>query len=269
MKGKLFQIEYYDTYYFAHLLDINLEPDYEYSYAVDDFFLEIEPHRFLAAFQKFSALHQFIHFFIKREIFDNWSYSEFDSNRLHILNALEYFGIEHVSFEDWLSSKGQIGKEVSNELVLEYHHFLHETGSLQTLLDILTEEVFFVLFMNRYFLSKFNYRAASFVNEIKVGELFDEYKHLLKSDGVLDRRRIPAWARRAIYYRDRGMCGFCRKDISGLLGIHSEKHYDHIVPLAKSGMNDITNLQLLCGECNLRKKHRNTDVSNYYERWYR
>lgn len=272
MKSKLFQVEYYDTYYYAHLLDIHLEPDYEYADTVDNFFIfKVEPHKFLAAFQKFSTLHQFLEYFIKEEIYDevSWGFSPERPRRLMIENALKHFGLEYVSFEGWLNSKGYIRKQVSDGLMHEYLCYLYDRGPLRKLLDILIEEIFFVMFMNRYFLSKFNERAASYISEIKVKDLPRNEKHLLKSDGILHRRRIPVWARRAIFYRDRGLCGFCQKDISGLLGVHSEKHYDHIVPLARGGMNDITNLQLLCGECNLGKRHRNTDVSNYYERWYR
>jgi 5-methylcytosine-specific restriction endonuclease McrA len=41
-----------------------------------------------------------------------------------------------------------------------------------------------------------------------------------------------------------------------------------MIPLAEGGINDVTNLQLLCGECNLKKGDRCTGTSCRYERWF-
>jgi 5-methylcytosine-specific restriction endonuclease McrA len=79
---------------------------------------------------------------------------------------------------------------------------------------------------------------------------------------------MPEWVKKAVLYRDRGACGACNKDVSGLICIGNQKNFDHIVPLAQGGMNDVTNVQLLCEECNLKKGHANSFTSKQYERWY-
>jgi 5-methylcytosine-specific restriction endonuclease McrA len=71
--------------------------------------------------------------------------------------------------------------------------------------------------------------------------------------GRLKRKPPPPWARRAVFFREHGRCAACCRDLTGLLDALSASHFDHIVPLAHGGLNDVSNLQLLCQRCNGRK----------------
>ncbi len=52
---------------------------------------------------------------------------------------------------------------------------------------------------------------------------------------------------RQILKEQRGRCAYCRDKLS------KGYHVDHILALANGGANDRTNLQILCGPCNLSK----------------
>lgn len=56
-----------------------------------------------------------------------------------------------------------------------------------------------------------------------------------------------------------GQCAYCKTDIT------SKFDADHIVPLVKGGTNWISNVQLLCGKCNNRK--RSTDAEEFAKAW--
>lgn len=87
--------------------------------------------------------------------------------------------------------------------------------------------------------------------------------------GVKNRCNIPQWVRRAVKYRDKGKCVCCGKDLSGILDCEDEAsvHYDHMVSLCSGGLNDVCNIQLLCGNCNL-KKSDDSFTSHRYKDWY-
>ena len=51
----------------------------------------------------------------------------------------------------------------------------------------------------------------------------------------------------SLYTKQRGRCANCSTPLHGVF------HRDHRVALANGGTNDITNIELLCGPCNLRK----------------
>lgn len=56
---------------------------------------------------------------------------------------------------------------------------------------------------------------------------------------------------RAIFGAQNGKCAYCRVRLTD-----QNKHVDHIVPLARGGGNDRTNLQFLCSACNQSKSHK-------------
>jgi len=99
----------------------------------------------------------------------------------------------------------------------------------------LTDEIFYILFLNRTFLLQFNKSLADYLSSGKV-KIPNEF---LKKEGVIKRCYMPKWVKRAVYYRDAGRCVLCQRDLSGLLSNDRLLHYDHIVPLNLFGINDL------------------------------
>ncbi|WP_370774969.1 HNH endonuclease [Anaerobutyricum hallii] len=66
---------------------------------------------------------------------------------------------------------------------------------------------------------------------------------------------MPQWMKRAVFYRDREKCVFCERNLTDLLMLtrDTEIHCNHMISLNQGGMNDVSNIQLLCRECNLSK----------------
>ena len=146
-----------------------------------------------------------------------------------------------------------------------YQWFLFHEKSFELLWEHITEEVFHLLFANRGFLLTFNTSLAAYLRQGEVALP----KGNLDSKGRIRRQSYtPTWVRKAVYYRDHGRCVICHKDLSGLLGTDRVLHYDHMVPLNLHGVNDPTNLQLLCAECNLRKGGDISQTGIRYPAWW-
>ena len=62
---------------------------------------------------------------------------------------------------------------------------------------------------------------------------------------------IPQSVREYVYKRDKYQCQSCGEN-------HTETQLtiDHIIPLARGGANDISNLQTLCFTCNRQKSDK-------------
>jgi len=84
------------------------------------------------------------------------------------------------------------------------------------------------------------YRAA---NPDKVREFSQRRKD--RKLGRLPRGTLPA-----IRARQKNRCAICRSRVRG------GGHFDHIMPLARGGIHEPRNLQLLCAPCNLSKNAR-------------
>jgi hypothetical protein len=270
-------MEYYNTYEFVAFIHELVQEGYPTPYFYDGFddFLQQNTNTVFRPYQKFSILHSFISFAVYESFIEDVDDVVLDSvvNQenfvLWVNEALNKHKIHHLDFRGWLNrqsiSEGDIESETK---ILEYYDYLYQSGALKKLLEKIAEEVFFVLFLNRHFLYLFNKQISSRTEKIHIDDLSESLKVMFKRDGVLERAAIPAWARKAVFYRDRGLCSNCQKDISGLLRTQSAEHFDHIIPLALGGLNDVTNLQLLCDKCNLEKSGKELQASKTYERWF-
>jgi hypothetical protein len=70
--------------------------------------------------------------------------------------------------------------------------------------------------------------------------------------GKTPRIPITAKQRNRIFERCEGKCAYC----TGQLLYNDPWHIDHIVPLAKGGSNEESNLTLACARCNVKKRDK-------------
>lgn len=131
---------------------------------------------------------------------------------------------------------------------------------LETLLNAAVLEIvpaaFHLLFSDMRLLQAFQRAVARRVRTFDP----EDYPGHLAAKGVLRRRAAwPTWLSTAVFHRDKGRCQGCQVDLSGVLLLEGRIHIDHIMPLAKGGSNDPTNLQVLCRKCNLKKGQKDED----------
>ena len=72
---------------------------------------------------------------------------------------------------------------------------------------------------------------------------------------------IPPEVRKYVFVRDFYHCQSC-----GKTDTEANLNVDHIIPLARGGKNDLSNLQTLCSTCNQRKRDRAGCHTHRYER---
>lgn len=178
------------------------------------------------------------------EVFwSNGTYFSFEVER-----AIEHYCEKENRFYDWLQ------EETYNLLEDAFHDYLIELWNgdeYETVVNKIADEMFYILFINREFLLCFNHYMSCTHNT--------KFSHTY----------MPQWVKRAVFYRDRGKCVCCGRDLSGLLMVTEDKdiHYDHMVPLDQGGINDVSNIQLLCGSCNL-SKGTVSATSDIYQNWF-
>lgn len=138
----------------------------------------------------------------------------------------------------------------------------------EMLVDLMADEVFHVLFADRGVLFAVNAFMASYIDSACLPEAYPEMAGYFTAKGNrLRRKDIPQRVKRAVFYRDRGRCTGCDVNLSWVLDSLPREQFDHVVPLAIGGLNDITNLQLLCEQCNRTKSDNPTPPSLRYRRW--
>lgn len=274
MREEFVEMKYFETYYYTNIVHNVLDDTMSYLRNLHNWHEDQEAWLFLQPFPKRSVLHEFAQFIIEELMYERIGEVTLEAvlrgpkNKLWVDQALMRHGIESSGFLHWLNENTVLLEDVTEDHIFDYHQDLRLTGQLDELFTRLSNEVFFILFGNRTLLAKLNGYVSGVVQGIEKAGLEPEHFALLARDGVPARVHIPEWVRRAVFFRDRGMCAACNKDLSGLVSVSTHKHFDHIVPLAEGGINDVTNMQLLCEACNLAKGRKLVTTSSRYEGWY-
>lgn len=274
MRQGFITMEYYETYYYANVINNILTDPFPYIRNIHEWYEDNEANIFLPAFPKWNRLKQFCAFVIESLIDEQISDISIDAvvndkkHEVWVDRALKFHGFEYEGFRSWLHAHSVNVEDLTEDHLADYHNDQYLAGQLGDLVEHLSNETFHVLFANRGLLASFNELLARifclyFADQIPLG-----MENHFERPGKLKRVSIPEWVKHAVFHRDRGMCAACNRDISGLVVAQPDKHYDHMIPLALGGLNDVTNIQLLCEKCNLEKSSKPYKVSRVYESWY-
>ncbi|WP_100065756.1 HNH endonuclease [Miniphocaeibacter massiliensis] len=270
MNSKTFTKIDYGIYYFANIIDTILEDDFPYLRNLNDLFGESQIQYYIKPFQKHSAFHEFISFTVD-SIFNEYS-DRFDyvhtHKESHLKHWFDRYNIPTKNIYLWLNSKNKNLEYLTEIDVDDYYQDLLSSSEYYFLLEKITGEIFFLLFSNRKILQRFNILLSSYLELLDGSDIDKENIKYVQGNSRLHRQTIPVWVKNAVFFRDRGRCVFCNKDLSNLITNQNRINYDHIVPLNLYGLNDITNIQLSCQECNNSKRAKNCSTNNIYEKWY-
>jgi len=284
----MIDVKNYQTYYICNYVSNLLTDRFTFLRFLHEFYEGSLP-SLIRPFEKYSVLHQFIDFVV-RDFFEEQCHEvdlekrfalveehkdspaairELDPYRLPVERALGYYGIEHQTFVEYLEENGKRFVESDADDIYEYLSEITLTGEFPDLTERMAKEAFHILFQDRELLLLFSDMMAAALEHAPELSQDEDASDLLTKKGTLKRQPPPKWARRAVFYRDRGRCVLCRRDLTGLVSLVNQENFDHIVPLAEFGFNDISNLQLLCKECNQKEKSSNRAItSSLYESWY-
>ncbi len=270
------EMSYYNIYYYCNIIDNLLHYFTKHidwittgAQFADPYFENEVPN-----FAKYSALHEFCCFAVKvlvdedaadslEIIQERYDALEDEKSKKERLRKAFQFDDDHqdgkIEIDRILSLLSPKAKSFFSFLMDsdckcipdDYLDFVFFNGDLEDVLMQMSRELFYVLFQNRDFLFRFNSYMAR-ANPTRVA-----------------RCSIPMWVKRAVRFRDRGRCVCCGVDLSGQFDCEDEGsvHYDHIVSLHEGGLNDVSNIQLMCQKCNLSKSGASY-TSDVYKDWY-
>lgn len=247
-------MKFFNVYYFCHLANESMG-EFDYVSTNAEFTerqFEIEPEEF----PKVSVLREYCSWLIDR-VFYEQANSIANSGEVADFNPISWINQAILKYKE-------INVSINNDFTIDYEDYLETYNEYIAYLDRFEEglfydviydiaiEVEYILFQNRDFLLRFNEQQA-----------------VAFEDHPRKRVYIPEWVKRAVLFRDKGCCVFCKKDLTGLYSLleDNEKHFDHIVSLNEGGLNDVCNIQLSCQDCNL-KKSDSSKTSTLYQSAY-
>lgn len=195
-----------------------------------------------------------VHVFIETICCDGLNYimrKHFDEEAITIMKSwLDTFNISY----------SEIAAPPQN---CNYNELEEYADNLQSLfcdkaLPKISEAVFCVLFNDKDFLYRFNCKITEQILELKKAD----YPEYLAGDGYLQRETAPAWLKKGVFHRDRGICQSCGRNLDNVFQNEENCNFDHIIPLRNGGSNDPSNYQLMCEHCNKSKRHTSSDYKN-------
>lgn len=269
----LFEAKFYETYYVANIVSSIIKDPFPYVRKFDDYFGNDKIQFYVSTFPKQTIFHSFIGNIVEDLWYEqlNTHVESIKENLTEppITRILKYHKVDYLPFDRFvLSYKKQKNHIFHDDLYMEYYSKLRFDNDFCGIQQQIIDETFYILFQNRELLRDFHDLISFHIGELKLSQLDPSAEEYFKQDGVIKRKSIPQWVKKAIYFRDRGRCTLCKCDLSGLLSLSEKLNYDHIVPLIKGGTNEVTNIQLLCEHCNKSKGGNNMKTSNIYESWY-
>lgn len=284
------EARFYETYELCAVVDAVLTNRFDHLIKLEGFTCDVQWAAWVQPYTQYSVFHQFIEFIV-RNVHDEQAEAvdmaerkgveaafadipaaldDLKPVKLPIEAAFDRYGIDYQSFGEFLGDSGRRFQNADEDDIYEFMNEIRLSEAYVKLLDQMVKEVFHVLFQNRSLLLTFNEYISDILSNACLGDSEDLDLSRFISGGVLRRVRPPVWAQRAVFFRDRGRCVLCDQDLSGLTNLANVENYDHIVPLSRFGLNDVSNLQLLCESCNQHEKRDGSAVtSNRYQSWYR
>jgi hypothetical protein len=233
----------FSVYYFANAVFNIVRDAGSYLRGIEDILGDMQALTLMRPFHRYTNLHHFLDRVV-REILEEEVGSLDEEPPRFLIKFMQTYNVAY--------SLNDIADEEA------FFNFAAESEQYQSSVDELIDEVFHVLFDDIRFLESFNDLCSSYIDFSSFGE------DLKTRSGQLKRVAIPMWARRAIFHRDKGECRECKRSLAATVNQIETERYDHIIPLSKFGANDVTNLQLLCEPCNLKKAARLQPVSPLY-----
>ena len=240
----------FSPYFYAHIIFNLVRSRLSFLRNFEDIFGDMATSGWCDPFPRFTNLHQFIAIIVDSIFFEDPTGEGGDDHSLR--DFCKHYQIDTSSL-DWMDEDAL--------------YDLRLWADYGRAIDNLADEVFHILFPDVVFCQSFNELVASYIPNY--AEAFGNGDRRLTSRNRLRRVAIPAFAKRAIYHRDKGECRNCKKRLDRTLAVSLQEHFDHIVPLAQGGPNDLSNLQLLCDGCNSRKSAQRLAVSNLYPRAFK
>jgi len=196
---------------------------------------------------KKTLLHDYIEFIHEDELDYAIRKTGYESIIDNVIDTLIFYNIDYPDMTEEEENDIELKEEYYSKLIELYYK----------LTPIIVEEIFTILYMDKGLLKEFN----ESISEIIKGMKSDKYEIYLEKDGVVKRcTALPKWLKNEVFFRDKGRCQICGKDLTCLISTDNKINYDYMIPLEKGGSNDPSNFQLTCKSCNASKGARLTTI---------